>query len=205
MNQQPQPEEQATLEVPNLPDLEVPPPEAETEGETAATTPEEEVVAENPIEEPVVETPPPAPLPTKTSDGTLILGAEEWVYIPGLDQSFLASVDVNSTTSKVSVVELVPFEREGKEWVKFRVEHKNVSTQELSLPVLRWVKLTGPDNSKQKRPVISAWIQIASLKEKADFILVDPQEMSAPISLGQSYFRDVAVIDLTRSQIQAKK
>ncbi|MGU3846500.1 putative ATP-dependent zinc protease, partial [Vibrio diabolicus] len=39
---------------------------------------------------------------TKTPDGMLILGSEEWVYVPEIDQTFKARVDTGATTSSIS-------------------------------------------------------------------------------------------------------
>ncbi|MDV7103532.1 ATP-dependent zinc protease [Vibrio sp. TH_r3] len=144
--------------------------------------------------------------PTKTEQGKLILGSEEWVYLPGLDKSFMAKVDTGATTSSISAVDILPFEREGKEWVKFRVEHKNISTDEISLPVLRWAKIKQANSTEaEKRPIVTAWIQVGDVKEKADFTLTDRKHLSYPVLLGQSYVRDIAVVDIGRKLVQPKK
>ncbi|GAK22074.1 hypothetical protein JCM19052_2644 [Vibrio sp. JCM 19052] len=51
----------------------------------------------------------------KTPDGMLILGAEEWVHIPAINQTFKGRVDTGATTSSISATEVVPFERDGKD------------------------------------------------------------------------------------------
>ncbi|MEF1299096.1 RimK/LysX family protein, partial [Vibrio parahaemolyticus] len=58
----------------------------------------------------------------KTPDGMLILGSEEWVYVPAIDQTFKARVDTGATTSSISATEIVPFERDGKDWVQFKID-----------------------------------------------------------------------------------
>jgi len=166
-------------------------------------------VKKQPIKQNVIDvevTPKPKRLPTRTAKGKLILGEEEWVYFPGLDKSFRAKVDSDVTTSSISAVDVVPFEREGKEWVKFRVEYAKISSNEISLPILRWAKIKrGNHVESQKRPVITAWIQVGDVKDKADFTLTNSKDLSSPVILGQNFFRDIAVIDVSRQHVQPKK
>ncbi|MDN3611751.1 ATP-dependent zinc protease [Vibrio ostreicida] len=160
--------------------------------------------------------PPPKPesIPTeqttkpkmkKTPDGKLVLGEQEWVYIPGLDQSFMARIDTGATTSSISVVEIVEFERDGKDWIKFQIEHDGAKSKEIALPVARWVKIRqSSTNEAQRRAVVEAWIQIGDLKEKTEFTLADRTHLSFPLLLGRSFFRDVAIVDVSRKWVQDK-
>lgn len=150
--------------------------------------------------------PKPKPLTTKSSDGKLILGSEEWVYIPSLDQNFKAKVDTGAALSSISADNVIHFEREGKPWVKFKVEHGELSSEEVSLPVLRWVKIKQANSKKpQRRPVVTTWVQLGEYKEKADFTLTDRKHLKSPIILGQRFFRDVAIVDVSRKYVQPKK
>lgn len=184
-----------------------PKPATEVKTEQPVVNPEPDVVVEKPVE--VVEEKPeqkPQPLPTKTADGKLILGEQEWVFIPGLDKSFKARVDTGATTSSISAVDIVRFERDGKDWVKFKIEHDNISSNEISLPILRWAKVKQSGSEEiQKRPVVTAWIEIGDLKDKADFTLSDRNHLEFPVLLGRSFFRDVALVDIGRKFVQPKK
>ncbi|RTZ17296.1 ATP-dependent zinc protease [Vibrio aquaticus] len=151
-------------------------------------------------QEPVVEI-----KPKKTSDGKLLLGEEEWVYVPGLEESFKARVDTGATTSSISAVDVVAFERDGKDWVKFKIEHDDVKSKEIALPVKRWAKIRqSSSDGTQKRAVVEAWIQVGDLKEKTDFTLTDRTHLSFPLLLGRSFFKDVAVVDVSRKFVQDK-
>ncbi|QTH07296.1 ATP-dependent zinc protease [Vibrio fluvialis] len=142
---------------------------------------------------------------TKTSDGKLILGEKEWVYVPGLKENFLARIDTGATTSSISAVDVVPFERDGKDWVKFRIEHEGIKSEETSLPVERWVHIRqSSTDDTQRRAVVVAWIQIGDLKEKTEFTLADRTHLTYPLLLGRSFFKDVAVVDVSRKFVQPK-
>lgn len=143
---------------------------------------------------------------TKTSDGKLILGEKEWVYIPALHENFRARVDTGATTSSISAVDIEPFERDGKDWVKFRIEHEGIKSGELNLPVERWVKIRqSAAEGTHRRPIVVAWIQIGDLQEKTEFTLADRTHLTFPLLLGRSFFKDVAVVDVSRQFVQEKQ
>lgn len=141
----------------------------------------------------------------KTSDGKLILGEKEWVYVPGLEQNFRARVDTGATTSSISAVDIQPFERDGKDWVKFKIEHEGVKSKEIALPVQRWVKIRQSSaDGTHERAVVNAWIQIGDLKEQTEFTLADRTHLTFPLLLGRSFFKDVAVVDVSQQYVQDK-
>lgn len=141
----------------------------------------------------------------KTDDGKLILGDEEWVFVPGLKEAFKARVDTGATTSSINAADTVDFERDGKDWVKFKIEHDGTTTKEISLPVERWVKIKQSSaEGTQRRAVVVASIQIGDLKDKTEFTLADRTHLSFPILLGRSFFRDVAVVDVSQKYVQKK-
>ncbi|WP_295891033.1 ATP-dependent zinc protease [uncultured Vibrio sp.] len=147
----------------------------------------------------------PKPEPKKTEDGKLILGDQEWVYIPGLKQSFKARVDTGATTSSVSAQDIVQFERDGKDWVKFKLDMGETLSKEIALPIQRWVKIRQASSEEsEKRPVIVAWVQVGDLKEKTEFTLSDREHMKFSILLGRSFFKDVAIVDVSKKFVQDK-
>jgi hypothetical protein len=149
--------------------------------------------------------PKPKPQPTKTSDGKLILGEQEWVYVPGLEENFKARIDTGATTSSISATDVVEFERDGKDWVKFKIEHDGVKSKEIALPVERWVKIRQSSAEKsERRAVVESWIQIGDLKEKTEFTLADRTHLKFPLLLGRSFFKDVAVVDVSKKFVQKK-
>ncbi|EGQ8179648.1 ATP-dependent zinc protease family protein [Vibrio parahaemolyticus] len=141
----------------------------------------------------------------KTPDGMLILGSEEWVYVPAIDQTFKARVDTGATTSSISATEIVPFERDGKDWVQFKIDINGKTSKEFKVPVERWAKVKQSSSDEvDKRAVVVAYIQVGDYKEKTEFTLADRDHMKFPILLGRSFFRDIAVVDVSKKYIQDK-
>lgn len=184
------------------PEPEVEQPEVEPQPEPEVTEPEKPVEPEPKPE------PKPEPEPEKvqkTADGKLILGQNEWVYFPGLEDSFKARVDSGATTSSVSAVDIVPFERDGNDWVKFKIQHDGINSDEIALPVQRWAKIKQSNNEEgEKRAVVVAWIQVGDVKEKTEFTLTDRTHLEYPILLGRSFFKDIAIVDVSQKYVQDK-
>ncbi|OBT07971.1 ATP-dependent Zn protease [Vibrio sp. UCD-FRSSP16_10] len=145
------------------------------------------------------------PAPTKTADGKLILGEQEWIHFPDFDATVKARIDSGATTSSLSAVEVKQFERDGKKWVKFKAAHNGKVGKELSLPIVRFAKVKqSSTDDTDKRPVVAVWIKLGDLKEKTEFTLVDRSHLDFPVLLGRSFVRDVAIVDVSRKYVQPK-
>ncbi|MGF1776778.1 RimK/LysX family protein [Vibrio nomapromontoriensis] len=171
----------------------------EPEAEKPAVVEKETKPAEKPAK-PAVK-----PAPVKNGEGKLILGEQEYVRLVDMKVTTKARVDTGATTSSLSAVDIVPFERDGKDWVKFKVKHKGVESKEMSLPVERWVKVkqSGSEES-DKRPVVLSAITIGDMTSKTEFTLTDRTHLKYPVLLGRSFFRDVALVDVGRKYVQPK-
>ncbi|MUJ20187.1 ATP-dependent zinc protease [Aliivibrio fischeri] len=187
---------------------------------TATTTPETDGATNPSVEEPstkpdvkpeqkpqVDPKPPVKPEANelKTADGKLLLGEEEWIYIKAINHSAKARIDTGATTSSISAVDIEMFERDGKKWVKFKLAHNDKETKEFESPISRIVTIRQSSTEKRTdRPVIEAWVQIGDLKTKTEFTLNDRTHMTFPVLLGRTFFRDVAVVDVSKKFIQPK-
>lgn len=75
----------------------------------------------------------------------------------------------------------------------------------LTLPVQRWVRIKqSSQDSYQRRAVVEGDIQIGDLKTKTEFTLADRSHLTFPVLLGRSFFRDVAVVDVSKKYVQKK-
>ncbi|HCH01850.1 MAG TPA: hypothetical protein DEV85_08185 [Vibrio sp.] len=195
----------------------------------AETTQTENAATTKPAEKPESELSPmekhpnvkPKPMPTvkpkqpkapatvssgeKSADGKLILGQKEWVHIEGLDVNVVARVDTGATTSSVSAIDIVAFERDGKKWVKFKLAHGDKQSKELELPVVstKSIRQSSSDETFE-RYVVEGWIKVGDLKVKTPFTLADRTHMDFGLLLGRSFFRDVAIVDVSREFVQPK-
>lgn len=165
--------------------------------------------AVKPEQKPQVDPKPPVKKPVatnlKTADGKLILGEEEWMYIKAINHNTKARIDTGATTSSISAIDIEMFERDGKNWVKFKLAHSDNVTKEFESPVVRIVTIRQSSTEERTdRPVVEAWVQIGDLKTKTEFTLNDRTHMTFPVLLGRTFFRDVAVVDVSKKFVQPK-
>lgn len=137
-------------------------------------------------------TPVQKPAVTKTGDGKLILGSEEWVWLTQPKQHIRAKVDSQAQLSTLGVSNIQAFERDGNDWVKFSSGGKSVE-----LPVERWLKSKENDS---KQAVVKLRAKLGDLNELTEFALTAGQG----IVLGVNFIRDVAVVDGKRKFVQPK-
>ncbi|MGF1729656.1 ATP-dependent zinc protease family protein [Photobacterium kasasachensis] len=161
-----------------------------------ATVEEEEAVA---VSEPVID--------TKMAHGKVILGEEEWVWLDSIQSFFKARIDTGATTSSLNAIDIQIFERDGKEWARFNLNHtfegNGDNSEIVEAPVVRWVKVRqSTSEQSERRPVIEAWVKLGQLHEKAQFTLADRSHMTYPVLLGREFFKDIALVDVGKKFVQ---
>ncbi len=129
---------------------------------------------------------------TKTKDGMLVLGHHEWVLVLSGAKHISAYIDPKSSTSRIGVKDLVEFERDGDNWVKFIFQGK-----EYKYPVEAWSK----SDDKTRLPVVLLRTKLGDLNEEVEYQLIDGGN---GIVLGENFMRDVAIQNSQRKYIQLK-
>ncbi|MGF1707506.1 ATP-dependent zinc protease family protein [Enterovibrio baiacu] len=150
-------------------------------------------------------------VPVPLADNKAILGEQEWVWMDAANANFKARIDTGATTSSLNATNIQEFERDGKTWVSFTLAHtKNEKgdiepEESLEAPVKRWVKIRQASTEQlERRPVVELRVRLGNLHEKAQFTLADRSHMEFPVLLGREFFKDIAVVDVSKSYIHPK-
>lgn len=130
-----------------------------------------------------------------------IIGAIEWLYMdpPGLH--YRARIDSGAETSTLSASDLVEFERDGDDWVRFNFQHDpDDEPIEFELPVKRTVivRQMSADDS-ERRFVVELDIRLGEQLQTTEFTLTNRSRMTYPVSLGRAFLMDLYVVDVSRS------
>ncbi|MGY5453109.1 ATP-dependent zinc protease family protein [Agarivorans sp. MS3-6] len=135
-----------------------------------------------------------------------VLGESEWVSLQGQNQAFQARIDTGAATSSLNATNIVKFERDGKNWVRFNLRHKTIDSDIMvERPVIRTAEVTqASTNTIDKRPVVSMLVKLGPISENAQFTLTDRSHLSYPVLLGRSFLRDISVVDISQKFTQAK-
>ena len=89
--------------------------------------------------------------------------------------------------------------------MKFKLAHDGRQSKDIELPVssTKFIRQSNSDETFE-RYAIEAWITVGDLKVKTPFTLADRTHMDYGLLLGRSFFRDVAIVDVSREFVQPK-
>lgn len=149
--------------------------------------------------------PPPSPA-SKSLDNKLLVGEVEWLWLEAVNRVYEARVDTGATTSSISAREITPFEKDGKPWVRFQLSPDDSNTSyEIEAPLVRYARIRQSSTEEtDRRAVARLTVRMGNLTEVAEFTLTDRSQMSYPILLGREFLRDIAVVDVSRKNVQPK-
>ena len=133
--------------------------------------------------------------------GKEIIGAIEWLYMDPPGQHFRARVDSGAETSSLSASDVVEFERDGDDWVRFTFTHDNAEESvEFELPIRRTVLIRQPGvDEPERRFVIELDIRLGDQLQTTAFTLTDRSKMTYPVLLGRAFLMDLYVVDVSQS------
>jgi hypothetical protein len=98
-----------------------------------------------------------------------------------------AKLDTGADNSSLNASEINYFEREGKKWVRFRVEGDDGRNATFEREVLRTAVIKGRTGSDATRPVVKLRICIGRKSETVEVNLTDRSNYKYPLLLGRSF------------------
>lgn len=144
--------------------------------------------------------------PASPIGNKIIVGEVEWLWIEAVNRVYEARVDTGATTSSMSALDITPFEKDGKSWVRFRLSPDDGDDSfEVEAPLVRYAKIRQASaETIDKRPVVALTVRLGKMTEVAEFTLNDRTSMTYPILLGREFLKDVAVVDVAKENAQPK-
>ncbi|EPC04415.1 hypothetical protein L861_03575 [Litchfieldella anticariensis FP35 = DSM 16096] len=139
-----------------------------------------------------------------------VLGRSEWIGLPGIGTYLKARIDTGANTSSLSAKEITRFERDGENWVRFKlalneddVAVDQVRDEWIEAPIVRRVRITQAAGN-DSRPVVSLPMTLGSINEQVEFTLNDRTHLNYPVLLGRRFMMDIAVIDVAQTYIHPR-
>lgn len=143
-------------------------------------------------------------------DNKEILGRSEWIGLPGVGTYLKARIVSGATTSSLSATELIRFERDGENWVRFKLGLNendsvvdSVRDEWIEASVERRVRIIQA-SGEDSRPVISLLMTLGPLRETVQFTLNDRTHLDHPVLLGRRFLMDIAVIDVAEQYLHER-
>ena len=139
----------------------------------------------------------------------VVIGQAENSYLPSYNVTLKARIDSGATTTSMHATNIVPFEREGKKWVRFEILNSKKEIIKIKKPITRVVSITRHGASDQKRYVVKMRINISSLSKLIEVSLTDRSKFTYPVLIGRNFLSGYAVVDVskkyTRKPVKEKK
>lgn len=139
------------------------------------------------------------------SNDKMLLGELEYVFIdpPGINA--VARIDTGATSSSIHGENLVPFERDGEDWVRFDMvvgEKEPVTVERKVLRHVRVVQQADPEGSR--RPVVEMRVRLGDIQDTFEFTLADRSHLENELILGRNFLADVTLVDVGSQFIQPR-
>jgi hypothetical protein len=140
-----------------------------------------------------------APATVEVQPQKLIVGRRENVWVEDLQLALPARVDTGAETASLDARNIVPFERDGKAWVRFDIrDPKNEETLTLERRMVREALVVQASSDEpERRPVIELGIQMGSVRQLAEFTLSDRSHLDYQMLVGRNVLRDVMLVDVS--------
>lgn len=133
-----------------------------------------------------------------------VLGEVEHVFIDELKASFDTRIDTGAESSSLDARNIILFERDGDDWVRFDVFTLGESgpAQTFESKVERFVRIKqDAQNKSDRRPVIHAHLRIGQYAAETDLNLSNRSHLEYPLLLGRKFMKDIAVVDVSQKFI----
>lgn len=124
----------------------------------------------------------------KTFDQLSVVGLREWINLPELGMVGLrAKIDTGASTSTLHASNIVPFERDGKRWVRFTahlgtlVQRRHANCE---APLVTVKTIKSSNGQAQSRYVIRTQLTLGDRSWPVDFTLACRKTMRYRVLLG---------------------
>lgn len=139
------------------------------------------------------------------SNDKMLVGELEYVFIDPPGVNAVARIDTGATSSSLHAENLVPFERDGEDWVRFDMmisETESVTVERKIVRHVRVVQQADPEGSR--RPVVAMRVRLGDIQDTFEFTLADRSHLENELILGRNFLADVTLVDVGQQFIQPR-
>ncbi|MNO70667.1 hypothetical protein D3C76_615600 [compost metagenome] len=145
-----------------------------------------------------------------------LYGRYEWVGLPDLDRTLQAKMDTGAYTSSLSARDIEIFQRNGEDWVRFRLATKEADNSVYEHKLARISKIKNradgrdeeeeeEDNRLSERPVIELPVCLGDDQRTIEVNLTDRSNFNYPFLMGAKGLRKFHVAVDPRERFAAGK
>ncbi len=134
-------------------------------------------------------------LNTAKSDCKKIIGKIENVRLVPPNIVLKARIDTGAKTTSIDAREITPFERDGKQWVRF-VVMDGEKQHTIKRKVIRTVQIKRHGAESQDRYVVKMRIILGDISQLISVTLNDRDAYQYPVLIGRNFLRDHCIVDV---------
>ncbi|PVE95561.1 MULTISPECIES: RimK/LysX family protein [unclassified Microbacterium] len=140
---------------------------------------------------------------SRSTHSNTLTGWREWVSLPDLGVDWLkAKIDTGARTSSLHAFDVDEFEREGEDWVRFRVKPWQDSQEDavvVETPVHDRRAVRSSSGHAQERLVVKLLVRLVDREVLAEVTLSNRDEMGFRMLIGREALRRGYIVDPARS------
>ncbi len=134
-----------------------------------------------------------------TASQTQVVGwLERALIFPG-GFALSAKMDTGADNSSLNVPDFTIENREGQEWVRFKVIDEQGKTHQFEKKLVRMAKIKRHAATRQERPVVMMGICIGKHYQEVEVNLVDRRTYKYPLLIGRSFISGAMIVDPSKS------
>lgn len=131
--------------------------------------------------------------------GLMIIGEAENVTFIAKKLRLKARIDTGATTSSLGALDLKPFERDGKKWIRFTIKDPVIERYvDFEKPVARIAEIKRHGAAAQERPVVKLKVMMGEVEMEREFSLTDRSRYNFPVLIGRNVLRGKFLVDVNR-------
>ncbi|RXJ66501.1 hypothetical protein CRV08_12855 [Halarcobacter ebronensis] len=131
-------------------------------------------------------------------DKKVTVGSIEYVSLPAFNLTYKAKIDTGATTTSIHAFDISEFEKDGKKWVKFKLDDTKGGLIEESLPVERVVHIKRHGVENQERYVVKMQLTLGKTTQIIDVSLTDRTKFKYPLLIGKNYLHGHMIVDVSK-------
>lgn len=137
-------------------------------------------------------------LNTEKLDEKTVIGKVENVRLIPPNVVLKARIDTGAKTTSIDAREITPFERDGKQWVRFVIMDGKNKPHLIEKKVLRTVSIKRHGAESQVRYVVKMRIILGEVSQLICVTINDRDAYQYPVLIGRNFLRDSCIVDVTK-------
>lgn len=134
----------------------------------------------------------------------IVIGSVESVRVLPGDVVIASRVDTGAKSSSLDAVDLKLFERDGREFVRFKLG-RNRDAPMIEKPVWKYVKIKRHGTTSQRRPVVKLRLTLGEIDQVVMVTLADRSQYQYPLLIGRNFIKDHYIVDVTKKNTSKPK